>query len=108
MREQMSGLPRDDGTVAPGSPIAAPVFFVSFILSGTMIFLNLLVEVIVNSMSEMPVTARPDEASGPERSPPPSLHAPELGSPHERLLAERLGRIETLLEAMRDEPRGRA
>jgi voltage-gated sodium channel len=108
MRDQMSGLPRDDGTLAPGSPIAAPVFFVSFILSGTMIFLNLLVGVIVNSMSEMPETARPDEAAGPDRSPLPSLHAPGLESPHERLLAERLARIEAMLEAMRDGPRGRA
>jgi voltage-gated sodium channel len=96
MREQMDGLPRDDGTAPPVAPIAAPIFFVSFILSGTMIFLNLLVGVIVNSMSEMP------EAEGPANgaSPLPSLHAPGGDAPHVTLLVERLARIEGRLEEM--------
>lgn len=36
-----------------GAPIAAPVYFVSFILLGTMIMLNLFIGIIMNSMAEM-------------------------------------------------------
>lgn len=100
MRDQMDGLPRDDGSRSPGSPLAAPVYFVSFILSGTMIFLNLLVGVIVNSLSEMPEAGRPGEAEPSPPSPLPSLHAPGLETPHATLLAERLARIEAMLEEM--------
>lgn len=99
MRDQMDGLPREDGTVSPGSPIAAPIFFVGFILSGTMIFLNLLVGVIVNSMSEMPEASSPD-GERPAESPLPSLHAPGAEAPHVTLLVERLARIEAQMESL--------
>jgi voltage-gated sodium channel len=36
-----------------GAPVAAPVYFISFILLGTMIMLNLFIGIIMNSMSEM-------------------------------------------------------
>lgn len=36
-----------------GAPIAAAIYFVSFILLGTMIMLNLFIGIIMNSMSEM-------------------------------------------------------
>jgi voltage-gated sodium channel len=54
MQHQMAPRSSSDGSVLPGAILAAPLFFVTFILSGTMIFLNLLVGVIVNSMSELP------------------------------------------------------
>lgn len=40
-------------TVRAGAPVAAPIYFVSFILLGTMIMLNLFIGIIMNSMSEM-------------------------------------------------------
>jgi voltage-gated sodium channel len=86
-----------DNQIKAGSRIAGPLFFVSFILSGTMIFLNLLVGVIVNSMSEMPGTKEPAQAPA-ERSPLPSLRTPETTGDDHSLLAERVQRIETLLE----------
>ncbi len=101
MRDQMDGLPREDGTAAPGAPFAAPIFFVSFILSGTMIFLNLLVGVIVNSLSEMPESGREAEAS--PGSPLPSMQAPGGDRPHEALLIERLAHIESMLEELKRE-----
>ena len=107
MRDQLDGLPRDDGTRSPGSPLAATDYFVSFILAGTMIFLNLLVGVIVNSLSEMPEAGRPGEAEPSPPSPLPSLHAPGLEPPHATLLVERLARIEGMLEELgRGRPRG--
>ena len=36
-----------------GAPVATPVYFISFILLGTMIMLNLFIGIIMNSMSEM-------------------------------------------------------
>lgn len=36
-----------------GAPVAAPFYFISFILLGTMIMLNLFIGIIMNSMSEM-------------------------------------------------------
>jgi voltage-gated sodium channel len=80
MRDQMAGLPRDDGADPSRAPIAAPLYFVSFILSGTMIFLNLLVGVIVNSMSEMPETK--GGADDEPVSPLSSLHSPGSDRPH--------------------------
>ncbi|MFM7261423.1 MAG: ion transporter, partial [bacterium] len=104
MRDQMVGLPPADGSAAgpvDPAPIAAPIFFVSFILSGTMIFLNLLVGVIVNSMSEMPgaeasVAKKPHEAQSTAASPLPSLHAPGAETAHVTLLVERLARMEAM------------
>ena len=87
-------------------PVVAPLFFVSFILSGTMIFLNLLVGVIVNSMSEMPGPAGGAEEAGAP-SPLPSLHAPGTDAAHVALLVERLARMEAMLAEVRAELRGR-
>ena len=39
--------------VQPGAPVAALVYFVSFILLGTMIMLNLFIGIVMNSMAEM-------------------------------------------------------
>jgi voltage-gated sodium channel len=36
-----------------GAPVATPIYFISFILLGTMIMLNLFIGIIMNSMSEM-------------------------------------------------------
>ena len=73
-----------DRQIKAGSPIVGPLFFVSFILSGTMIFLNLLVGVIVNNMSEL---------SGDKAS-----DAPASSTQDDAALARRLERIESLLE----------
>jgi hypothetical protein len=82
----------------------APVFFVSFIMSGTMIFLNLLVGVIVNSMSELPegsagaIWSAPDaRGSARETSPLPLIHAAGAESEDGTLVAERLARVEAML-----------
>jgi voltage-gated sodium channel len=108
MRDQMNGLPKPDGSPGIASPIAAPVFFVTFIMTGTMIFLNLLVGVIVNSMSELPDGERDDAGASTSASPLPRLHAPGTEQPHDALLAERLAQLERLLAEMRaDLRRGR-
>jgi voltage-gated sodium channel len=108
MRDQMNGLPKPDGSPGIASPIAAPIFFVTFIMTGTMIFLNLLVGVIVNSMSELPDGERCDEGERASASPLPRLHAPGTEQPHDALLAERLAQLERLLAEMRtDLRRGR-
>jgi len=36
-----------------GAPVATPLYFISFILLGTMIMLNLFIGIVMNSMSEM-------------------------------------------------------
>lgn len=41
------------GAVSPHAPLTATLYFVSFILLGTMIMLNLFIGVITNSMAEM-------------------------------------------------------
>jgi voltage-gated sodium channel len=114
MQDQMGGIPLEAGGGAKASPVAAPIFFVSFILSGTMVFLNLLVGVIVNSMSEGAAeqerTAREEAEAKPgaramekpgaasPRSSLPSLQSPDAGDPaHTPLLAERLARLEASL-----------
>ncbi len=124
MRDQMNGLPKPDGSPGIASPIAAPVFFVTFIMTGTMIFLNLLVGVIVNSMSELPDGERDDADAGgadaaaaahaasaarsrASASPLPRLHAPGTEQPHDALLAERLAQLERLLAEMRADMRRR-
>ena len=124
MRDQMNGLPQPNGSPGVASPIAAPVFFVSFIMTGTMIFLNLLVGVIVNSMSQLPdgetgaevtdgavgadATAKASATARASASPLPRLHAPGTEQPHDALLAERLAQLERLISQMRaDLQRGR-
>lgn len=94
MNEQMNGIPLADGSTPHASPVISPVFFVSFIMSGTMIFLNLLVGVIVNSMSELPGSTDRDKAS-----PLPSITSPEAEGEHAPLVAERLARLEQAITA---------
>ena len=65
-----------------------------------MIFLNLLVGVIVNSMSEMPEAGSEGGEERPAASPLPSLHAPAGDAPHVTLLVERLARIEARLDEL--------
>jgi voltage-gated sodium channel len=116
MQDQMGGIAVEAGGGDQSSPIAAPVFFVSFILMGTMVFLNLLVGVIVNSLSEgaaeqeraareeaeakpgARAVERPGAAS--PRSSLPRLQSPDAGDPaHAPLLAERLARLEASLDS---------
>lgn len=113
MRDQMAGIPPADGGEAlHAAPIAAPVFFVSFILSGTMVFLNLLVGVIVNSLSEGAAEAQKEAAGDAARSPLPSMDA--VDGPHQPTIGERLERLEASLDAtlaeiraLRESARGR-
>ena len=112
MQDQMRGLPRTDGSEPDAQPIVSPLFFVSFILSGTMIFLNLLVGVIVNSMSEMPgaeasVAKKQDDAEAAAASPLPSLHAPGAEQANVTLLVERLARMDSMLAELQAELRRR-
>jgi voltage-gated sodium channel len=94
MRDQMSGIPGPDGGVPThSSPVAAPVFFVTFILGGTMVFLNLLVGVIVNSLSESAAEA----AEESRRSPLPTIEG--IDGPHAPTIGERLARLEASLDA---------
>jgi len=75
--------------------------------------LNLLVGVIVNSMSEMPngetaLSKVRDGETAPfatPASPLPSLHAPGAEAAHVTLLVERLARMETMLDDLRTELR---
>ena len=57
------------------APIAAPIYFVSFILLGTMIMLNLFIGIVMNSMSEM--HAELEEAKGKDAPANPQLAAIE-------------------------------
>jgi voltage-gated sodium channel len=50
--EAWQKLPEAQNRVPKGQPIAAPLFFVSFIMLGTMIMLNLFTGVIIGSMQE--------------------------------------------------------
>lgn len=68
------------------SPAAAVVYFVSFILLGTMIMLNLFIGVVMNSMNEM------------QRELEGSPASPLIASPD---LAERLAAIESHLACLR-------
>lgn len=94
MRDQMSGIRGPDGAEPPHtSPVAAPIFFVTFILGGTMVFLNLLVGVIVNSLSESAAEA----AEESRRSPLPTIEG--VDGPHAPTLGDRLARLEESLDA---------
>lgn len=94
MRDQMAGIPVPGGAEPlRTSPVAAPIFFVSFILGGTMVFLNLLVGVIVNSLSESAAEA----AEESRRSPLPTLEG--VDAPHPPTIGDRLARLEASLDA---------
>jgi len=88
-----------DAQMLAGRVFAAPLFFISFILSGTMIFLNLLVGVIVNSMSELPDAANAS-LNTHEKSSLPSIPPAVSEASHMNLLAERLSRIEVSLASI--------
>jgi len=50
-----------------GRPITAVIYFVSFVLLGTMVMLNLVIGVIINSMSEVTIEVRHEnEAADPD------------------------------------------
>jgi voltage-gated sodium channel len=107
MQHQMASRSSSDGSVLPGAVLAAPLFFVTFILSGTMIFLNLLVGVIVNSMSEMPenvqwtrgnasATATADRAGSPKQR----LHLTEGDSQKLELIVTSPERLERMIATL--------
>lgn len=76
-------------SASAASPVAAAVYFISFILLGTMIMLNLFIGIIMNSMSEMH-----DELA--EKNPPPTRNPAELD--HE--LADLARRIQQLRQSL--------
>lgn len=59
--ENYSGYPEGWCTQSSASPIGAALFFVSFVLIGTMIVLNLFIGVIMNSMDEVRAEAEMEE-----------------------------------------------
>jgi voltage-gated sodium channel len=76
-------------SASAASPVAAAFYFISFILLGTMIMLNLFIGIIMNSMSEMH-----DELA--ENSPPPTRNPAEL----DRELADLARRIQQLRQSL--------
>jgi voltage-gated sodium channel len=72
-----------------GAPRSAPVYFVSFILLGTMIMLNLFIGIVMNSMAEM-------HAEIEERD--RARHVEELGH---TTLADELHELERQLDAVK-------
>lgn len=73
-------------------PVAAPLYFITFILVGTMIVLNLFIGVIMNSMQEATVeTARAEELRAQART---SSEAPSL----QQALAQLASEAEALAE----------
>lgn len=68
-----------------GSPLAAAAYFVSFILLGTMIMLNLFIGIIMNSMAEMHAEIGA-QAAAPEKAGPAKAEA--------AVIAARLAAIE--------------
>jgi voltage-gated sodium channel len=74
-----------------GAPMAAALYFVSFILLGTMIMLNLFIGIIMNSMSEMHA-----EIEARDRA----RHVKEFGR---ATLADDFNLLEQQLDALRDQ-----
>ena len=107
MRDQMTGIAGADGAEPlHRSPVAAPVFFVTFILGGTMVFLNLLVGVIVNSLSQSAAEADREEAAKEEAVKAKEARAtsplPTIASVDGALaptIGDRLARVEAALDA---------
>jgi hypothetical protein len=77
--------------VRAGAPLAAPVYFVSFILLGTMIMLNLFIGIIMNSMSEMHA-----EIGARDRA----RHVKELG---QATMVVEFNRLEQQLDALKEQ-----
>ncbi|WP_245958864.1 ion transporter [Meiothermus luteus] len=84
---QEFALPQPELCTAPqAQPLAAAVYMLSFVLLGTLIFLNLLVGIVVNSMDEMRKT----------------LHQPPAGSEEaQAAIEERLKEALALLQRLR-------
>lgn len=80
------------------SPAVAVVYFVSFILLGTMIMLNLFIGIIMNSMSEMH-----EELAAREEANPPHAAENPIGE-IDRELASLMARIETLRSTLKQHP----
>ncbi len=76
-----------------GAPIAAVTYFVSFILLGTMIMLNLFIGIIMNSMSEMNAELEQQKLAQRPRPEPLSVtaHLAEIG--------RHLGELQSALHA---------
>jgi voltage-gated sodium channel len=87
-------------TQPSASPIAAPALFVSFVLIGTMIILNLFIGVIMHGMEESREELEHERAEERKSQLPP---APVL-APAEELaqLEEQLGRMRESLAALRE------
>jgi hypothetical protein len=81
--------------VRAGAPVAAPVYFISFILLDTMIMLNLFIGIIMNSMSEMH-----RELAGRHRPEPAAERGPATADDDlRRRVAHRLVRFEAAAAA---------
>lgn len=80
------------------APFAATLYFVSFILLGTMIMLNLFIGIVMNSMAEM--HAELDEQKQAQ-SPPPN---PDATMAHFAAIERHLAELQSALRA--DQPRG--
>jgi voltage-gated sodium channel len=63
------------GPVRDAAPLAASIYFVSFILLGTMIMLNLFIGIIMNSMAEMHAEIEARESAQFPAQPPPESAA---------------------------------
>lgn len=81
-------------SASAASPVAAAVYFISFILLGTMIMLNLFIGIIMNSMAEMHV-----ELASQTAKPEPSASS-NPSSEIDRELADLAQRIEHLRSSL--------
>lgn len=79
---------------AAAMPLTATLYFISFILLGTMIMLNLFIGVITNSMAEM----HAELGESGRRA------APAGGGPHHEAPEQRLAELERELRALRSNP----
>jgi len=87
--------------LAKGSPWGAPAFFVSFIVVGTIVILNLLIGVIVNAMSEAAAEAEEEEAKAAraaEAAEPTPAHALAVLEQDLAALAKRVAEVKKRLE----------
>jgi voltage-gated sodium channel len=85
-------------TTPSASPLVAALFFVSFVLTGTMIILNLFIGVIMNGMDEAQAEAADQvRADAPGAAPTPSTEVAELQLELAAMQA-RLGALGRLLE----------
>lgn len=91
-------------TASSGQPLLAPLFFVSFIVLGTMVILNLVIGVVMNSMQEAQIeNERMDEAGRGGDAMHPSLEH-ELFELRQALAAT-LQRLDQLTQRAQDQGR---